>query len=74
VAVIVTLYDESDHVVGSRTVNIPAEVFISGATAPFDVELAPLGEVATYDLQVQGWWVGYSLPDITGTPAVTASP
>jgi LysM repeat protein len=74
VAVIVTLYDEDRHVVGSRTVNIPAEVFIPGAIAPFEVMLAPLGEVAAFDVQVQGWWVGYSLPSVSATVPPTVSP
>jgi LysM repeat protein len=74
VAVVVTLYDKEDHVVGARTVGIPAEVFLSGAKAPFEVILTPLGPVDRYDLQVQGWWIGYQVPTATGTPEPTAAP
>ena len=68
VAVVVTLYDEEDHVVGARTVEIAAELFLVGATAPFDVTLTPFGPVDRYDVLVQGWWVGYQIPLETGTP------
>lgn len=71
VVVIITLYDGEQHVVGARTVAIAAELFLSGANAPFDVLLTPLGSVARHDVQVQGWWAGYSLPEVptaTGTP------
>jgi LysM repeat protein len=68
VAVVVTLYDQEDHVVGARTVGISPEVFLTGAKAPFDVSLTPLGPVARYDIQVQGWWIGYQIPVPTGTP------
>lgn len=71
VAVIVTLYDSEAHVVGARTVHIPAEVFLAGAIAPFEVELTPLGAVARYDVQVQGWWIGYEIPTPTNTPEPT---
>jgi LysM repeat protein len=74
VAVIVTLYDNEAHVVGARTVHIPAEVFLAGAVAPFEVELTPLGPVARYDIQVQGWWIGYEVPMATSTPEDTATP
>ncbi len=74
VAVIITLYDSEAHVVGARTVDIPAEVFLAGAIAPFEVELTPLGTVAHYDIQVQGWWIGYKVPVETGTPEATATP
>jgi LysM repeat protein len=74
VAVIVTLYDQEDHVVGARTVSIPAEVFLAGAVAPFEVTLTPLGPVDRYDVQVQGWWIGYQIPTATDTPAATAAP
>jgi LysM repeat protein len=74
VAVIVTLYDSEAHVVGARAVDIPAEVFLAGAMAPFEVELTPLGPVARYDVQVQGWWIGYEVPVATGTPEATATP
>ncbi len=72
VAVIVTLYDSEAHVVGARTVHIPAEVFLAGAIAPFEVELTPLGPVARYDVQVQGWWIGYEIPTPTNTSEPTA--
>lgn len=74
VALVVTLYDEAGRVVGARTVGVAAEVFLAGATAPFDVDLTPLGEVARYDLQVQGWWIGYEVAAPTETPATTATP
>jgi LysM repeat protein len=74
VAIVVTLYDEEDHVVGARTVSIPAEVFLAGAMAPFEVTLTPLGPVDRYDVQVQGWWIGYQIPTATDTPAATAAP
>ncbi len=80
VVVIVTLYDQEEHVIGARTVSIPAEVFLSGAKAPFEVALTPFGSVARYDVQVQGWWVGYQVPTATGaaasegTPEATAAP
>ena len=68
VTVVVTLYNAQNHVVASRTVEIAAEVFLAGATAPFDVVLTPLDEVARYDVQVQGWWIGYEIPLPTATP------
>jgi LysM repeat protein len=74
VAVVVTLYDEENHVVGARTVGIPAEVFLAGAIAPFDVIVTPLGDVSRYDVQVQGWWIGYEVPLPTDTPGATATP
>lgn len=74
VVVVITLYDSEAHVVGARTVDIPAEVFLVGAIAPFEVELTPLGPVARYDVQVQGWWIGYEVPVATGTPEATATP
>jgi LysM repeat protein len=74
VVVIITLYDEEDHVVGARTVGIPAEVFLAGAVAPFEVTLTPLGSVVRYDVQAQGWWIGYQVPVETGTPTATATP
>jgi len=74
VAVIITLYNSESHVVGARTVEIPAEVFLAGAVAPFEVELAPLGPVDRYDVQVQGWWIGYEVPVPTSTPEPTATP
>jgi LysM repeat protein len=74
VVVIVTLYDEEGHIVGARTVDIPAEVFLAGAMAPFEVTLTPMGAVARYDVQVQGWWIGYEVPVATDTPEATATP
>jgi LysM repeat protein len=74
VAVIITLYDSEAHVVGARTVDIPAEVFLAGAKAPFEVELTPLGPVDRYDVQVQGWWIGYEVPVATSTPEASATP
>jgi LysM repeat protein len=71
VAVVITLYDKEDHVVAARTVEIAAELFLVGATAPFDVTLTPFGAVERYDVQVQGWWVGYQVPLETGTPEPT---
>jgi hypothetical protein len=68
VAIVITLYDEENHVVGARTVGIPAELFLTGAMAPFDVTLTPLGPVARYDVEVQGWWVGYQVPATTAAP------
>lgn len=74
VVVIVTLYDEEDHVVGARTVDIAADLFLAGAMAPFEVILTPLGPVARYDVEVQGWWIGYEAAVATDTPAATATP
>ena len=68
VAIVITLYDEENHVVGARTVGIPAELFLVGATAPFDVTLTPLGPVARYDVEIQGWWAGYQVPTTTAAP------
>lgn len=74
VAIVVTLYDEEDRVVGARTVGIPAEVFLAGAMAPFEVTMTPLGSVDSYDVQVQGWWIGYVVPTATGAPEAKPSP
>jgi LysM repeat protein len=74
VAVVITLYDEENHVVGARTVGIAAEVFLAGAMAPFDVLVTPLGTVARYDVQVQGWWIGYEVPVLTDTPVPSSTP
>jgi LysM repeat protein len=74
VAVIVTLYDEESHVVGARAVSIAADVFLVGATAPFEVTFTPFGPVDRYDIQVQGWWIGYEVPVATGTPQASATP
>jgi LysM repeat protein len=74
VAVVVTLYDDEDHVVAARTVGITPEVFLAGALAPFDVIVTPLGPVARYDVQVQGWWIGYELPAPTDTALPSATP
>jgi LysM repeat protein len=74
VAIVVTLYDDQDHVVGARTVGIAADLFLVGATAPFEVTLTPLGVVARYDVQVQGWWIGYQIPTATGTAQATPQP
>jgi LysM repeat protein len=72
--VVVTLYDAQDHVVGARTVEILPRVFLAGARAPFDVILTPLGEVARYDIQVQGWWIGYEPSLLTDTPTPEPTP
>ena len=78
VAIVITLYNEEGHVVGARAVEVEAEVFLSGAIAPFEVTLTPMGPVDRYDVQVQGWWIGYQMPTattiVTGTVAVTATP
>ena len=74
VALIITLYDDEAHVVGARTVEIQAEVFLAGAVAPFEVELTPMGSVGRYDIQVQGWWIGYEVPVATSTPEATTAP
>jgi LysM repeat protein len=78
VAVVITLYNEEGHVVGARSVAIEAEVFLSGAIAPFEVTLTPMGSVDRHDVQVQGWWIGYQVPtatsEFTGTPPATATP
>jgi LysM repeat protein len=71
VTLVVTLYDAQDHVVAARTVEIAADLFLSGAVAPFDVTLVPLGDVARYEVHVQGWWVGYQVPQATDTPSPT---
>jgi hypothetical protein len=74
VALVVTLYDEQNHVIGSRTVGTSAEVFLAGAKAPFEITLVPFGPVARYDIQVQGWWIGYQPPLLTSTPDGTPTP
>jgi len=74
VVIVVTLYDADRHVVGARTVGIPAERFLVGAFAPFDVIVTPLGAVASYDVQVQGWQIGYVVPSATAQPQATAGP
>lgn len=74
VLVVVTLYDGEDHVVAARAVSIAADLFLAGARAPFDVILTPVGEVARYDVQVQGWWVGYQVPVPSETPLPSATP
>jgi LysM repeat protein len=74
VALVVTLYDSADHVVGARAVAIAAELFLAGARAPFDVILTPFGEVARYDVQVQGWRVGYQVSAPSDTPAPSVTP
>jgi len=65
VVIVVTLYDAERHVVGARTVGIPAERFLVGAIAPFDITMTPLGPVAGYGIQVQGWQIGYVIPSAT---------
>jgi LysM repeat protein len=74
VAVVITLYDAEERVVAARSVGIAADLFLAGAIAPFDVTLTPLGPVARYDVQVQGWWIGYQIPEASDTPQATASP
>jgi len=74
VAMVVTLYDGEDHVVAARAVSIAADLFLAGAQAPFDVILTPFGEVARYDVQVQGWWAGYQVPEPSETPLPSATP
>jgi LysM repeat protein len=74
VVVVVTLYDGEGQVVGSRTVEIAADVFLAGAMAPFEVTLTPLGPVARYEARVQGWWIGYEVPVDTATPEGTPTP
>lgn len=74
VAVVVTLYDEENHIVGARAVSIAADVFLAGAATPFEVTFTPFGPVDRYDIQVQGWWIGYQVPVATGTPKATSTP
>jgi LysM repeat protein len=74
VLVIVTLYDGEGHVVGARTLGISAELFLAGARAPFEVSIVPMGSVTRYDVQVQGWRVGYEVPAATGTATLEATP
>jgi len=74
VDIVVTLYDADRHVVGARVVGIEAERFLVGAVAPFDITLTPLGSVASYDVQVQGWQIGYVVPSATAQPQATAGP
>ena len=78
VAIVITLYNEEGHVVGARADEVEAAVFLSGAIAPFEVTLTPMGPVDRYDVQVQGWWIGYQVPtatiEATGTLSVTATP
>jgi LysM repeat protein len=71
VALVVTLYDREDRLVGSRTVGITADRFLAGAAAPFEVVLVPMGAVERFDVQVQGWWIGYQIPSPTATPEAT---
>ena len=78
VAIVITLYNEEGHVVGARAVEIAAEFFLAGAMAPFEVTLTPMGPVERYDIQVQGWWIGYQVPtataEFTGTVPATTAP
>lgn len=75
VAVIITLYDEQDHVVAARSVGIAADIFLAGASAPFDVTLTPLGPVDRVSVAVQGWRVEYVMPAADSpTPAMTGTP
>jgi LysM repeat protein len=74
VAVVITLYDEEDHIVGARAVEIAADVFLAEARAPFEATLTPLGPVARHDVQVQGWWIGYQIPVATDAPDATVQP
>jgi LysM repeat protein len=66
--------EEDAERVGSRTVGIPAEFFLSGAVAPFEVTLTPFAPVARYDVKVQGWWVDFEVPIPTPSPEGTATP
>jgi hypothetical protein len=74
VALIVTLYDEEGHVVGARSVGIEAELFLPGAVAPYDIAVTPLGAVARYSVEVQGWRVDYAAPESTEQPSATPLP
>jgi LysM repeat protein len=74
VVVVVTLYDQEGRVVAARTVDIPPRTFLAGARAPFEVTMTPLGTVDRYDVQVQGWWIGYEPPLATGTPEPVVTP
>ncbi len=52
---LVTAYDDEDHVIAVRQINLPVSVLRSAATTPFEVELAILGSpVTTYSVQAQG--------------------
>ncbi|MGQ9599309.1 MAG: FxLYD domain-containing protein [Anaerolineae bacterium] len=74
VAIVITLYDQEGHVVGLRTIDIPAERFLAGAVAPFEETIIPLGPVARYEVQIQGWWIGYQIPQTPGAPQATVVP
>lgn len=74
VAIVVTLYDQENHVVGSRTVGIDAEVFLAGAIAPYEVTLTALGPVARHDVAVQGWRIDYEIATEPATPAPAVTP
>lgn len=52
---LVTAYDDQDHVVAVRQVDLPVSVLRSAATTSFEVELTLSGSpVATYSVQAQG--------------------
>jgi len=53
--VVVTLYGPDGHVVGARTVGIPAELFWP-EPRPLRRDTHATGPVDHYDVQVQGWW------------------
>jgi LysM repeat protein len=71
VALVVTLYDAEGRLTGVRTVEISADHFLTGAVAPFEVTLTPMGPVSRFDVQIQGWWIGYEIPPPTATPEAT---
>jgi murein DD-endopeptidase MepM/ murein hydrolase activator NlpD len=52
---LVTAYDDQDHVVAVRQVDLPVSVLRSAATTAFEAELTLTGsQVATYSVQAQG--------------------
>jgi LysM repeat protein len=53
--VLVTAYDEEDHIIAVRQTNLPVSVLRAGATTPFEAELTVVGSsVITYSVQAQG--------------------
>jgi LysM repeat protein len=71
VRITATGYDAEGHVVASRTVGLPVQLFQAGAIAPFDVELQPMAVLDRYAVQVQGWQWRPSPPPVTVPPEGT---
>jgi LysM repeat protein len=71
VRITATGYDAEGHVVASRTVGLPVQVFQAGALAPFELELQPMAVLDHYQVQVQGWQWRPSPPPATVPPTGT---